>query len=329
MPVVVCPGCSVRIQVKAGTVGRFRCVKCGQVLAINLPGGESKAPAGTSAGPNPENAWESSILPQSPLPASNPFPAQTMLPKPRSPLLTSRRTSQTGKWDPGFPSFLKRLGIALAILVVVLALLAGVGFAAEPVAFVAVGVALVAAFGLALTGRIWIIVIAFQESVVQGLLALFVPYYWLYFVATRKGRCGQALSVFGSALVPGLCGVLMVFLFEPYYSHRGPRPFHVPQGQLAKIEQRIRESRETSPNPDVLRSVSFRVHLLQQPNPHENAERALARLPGYVPGSFRLSDDRKSVSFQYKGEKLMASHYAMFLPAEAGIMMDLDATFQE
>ena len=36
---------------------------------------------------------------------------------------------------------------------------------------------------------IWLLVIAFQEDVLQGLLSLFVPFYVLYYVITRWETC--------------------------------------------------------------------------------------------------------------------------------------------
>ena len=36
---------------------------------------------------------------------------------------------------------------------------------------------------------VWLLIIAFQEDVVQGLLSLFVPFYLFYYVITRWETC--------------------------------------------------------------------------------------------------------------------------------------------
>ena len=57
------------------------------------------------------------------------------------------------------------------------------------------------AFGL--WGGFWLLGIAFEEDMVQGLLCLFIPFYQLYYVITRFGECYRALAV-------QLAGILVI-----------------------------------------------------------------------------------------------------------------------
>lgn len=58
------------------------------------------------------------------------------------------------------------------------------------------------------------------------------------------------------------------------------------------------------------------------------AEQCLAKLPGYIAGSFRLSPDQKSLTFQYRGSPEHALTYAALLPGDAGVIIIPSATFE-
>ena len=47
---------------------------------------------------------------------------------------------------------------------------------------------------------IWVLVIAFKEDVTAGLLSLFLPFYPIYYVATRWSKCWQAVGLFLAGL---------------------------------------------------------------------------------------------------------------------------------
>ncbi len=233
--------------------------------------------------------------------------------------------------------FLKRLGIGLGVLSGILLLLAGLGLIAEPIALVATIVAVGSAVVLILWGKIWLWVIAFQESVVQGLLVVFVPYYWIAYLVTRKGRALQAMSLVLSAAVPALLTMAMLALFAARYENvarsvygGSRRTRHISQSRIRAIEDRIRQAYETSNDQDVLQTVSFQsFSQVRGPVDPAKAERALAAQPGYVPGSFRFDVQQRKVMFQYRGGKEMARMYAMLLPAKADVMVALTPTFVE
>jgi len=61
---------------------------------------------------------------------------------------------------------------------------------------------------LILVSAVWLTVIAFIESWVCGLMFMFVPFYWLYYVITRWYRCSRLFNIWlVSNLVQGVAGV--------------------------------------------------------------------------------------------------------------------------
>lgn len=107
----------------------------------------------------------------------------------------------------------KIIGI-LAGIVFLLSCVPIVGlFALIITAFVAVVVSNIAA--------IWLIVVAFQDEAVQGLLCLFVPFYQIYYVANHWETCKQPVMLWLTCittLFASLAGagvqILLVSLFQ-------------------------------------------------------------------------------------------------------------------
>lgn len=353
MKVVTCPGCSVRIKVADGKHGRFACPKCGQTLLI-------KPPAGASGSPAP--AQRPASAPQQPAdPLSNPLsdplavpnvPTQPALPNvgafprmqttgigglPNRPTATARR----GQATSGLPlkGFLIRLAIVHAIIAGVMLLMTLVGLLSEPLAMGASVVAIICTLGLLFTGRIWMIVIAFQETAVQGLLVLLVPYYWLIYMVTRKGRAIQAFSVLASTLIPALLALAMVAVFMARYEGGSPRarssPFLSPS-RRAVTEKRIADMKitapvlpppvVTTPAEPVLQTVSFPI-FSQGSVDLPKADQALNAVAGYVAGSVRADAQQGTITLQYYGSEVMATQYGLALSSSAGIMVRVKPTF--
>ena len=286
MKVISCPGCSVRIKVADGKHGRFACPKCGQTLLIKPPPG-SPAPAQrpalapqTPADPLFDPLAMPNIPTKSALPNVEAFPRISTAGVgglPNQPSATARRGPATS----GLPlkGFLIRLAIIHAIIAGVMLLMTLVGLFSEPLAMGASVVAIVCTLGLLFTGRIWMIVIAFQETAVQGLLVLLVPYYWLIYMITRKGRTIQAFSVLVSTLIPALLGLGMVAVFMTRYEGGSPRARSSPflsQSRRAETEKRIADMKITAPvlpppvvatpAEPVLQTVSFPILARAQSN---------------------------------------------------------------
>lgn len=65
-------------------------------------------------------------------------------------------------------------------------------------------------YAVALVFQIRIYVTAFSESIKEGLLVLFVPFYILYYVATRWSRCGKDLVICVIASALGGGGIFLM-----------------------------------------------------------------------------------------------------------------------
>ncbi len=237
--------------------------------------------------------------------------------------------------------FLIRFGIGWGILMGVLAALLGLGFVSEVLALVALGIGFLITLALAFTGRIWMIVIAFQETALQGLLVLLVPYYWLFYLAMNRKKCWRPVAVLVSSLAPALLLLLMGTLFAERYdggarrSHRfrtttnNNNRFRTNSIQPL-VKDRVIPPVQVPSESNVLRTVSFRVAgVSNRVDPEAKADQLLREMPGYVAGSFRLSEDQKTATLQYRGQKSRAMQYALRAGMTSGIMMSVSPTFEE
>ncbi len=68
---------------------------------------------------------------------------------------------------------------------------------------------MVAGYGTTLVCGIWMLVIAFQEGVVQGLLYLFVPFYAIYYLITRWEQCKKPFLYSLAGVGVAIVGVLI------------------------------------------------------------------------------------------------------------------------
>lgn len=323
MPLVIqCPSCSSRYEVVEATAGkRVRCKKCQNVFAA-----EAAAAAVT---PAPLEPLASSAL--------NPFAGMNLAQFPALPPATTPRFAELpaqSAWpSPGNSGGMARPLEGPSDMQMRL-LSAGM-----------IGFGLVLAIGSAIlhanTGTVYLAAIAFiPMMLVLGIAGLISPD-----VVRACGKYGGHLpwpyKVAGWGLI-GLSMVLMAAialgmavagyqLDTPGAGNRGPgggRP-GLDRTQTATVLERIRASYAASPDANVVRTVSFPVFLLNDPNPAAPAERVLSSVPGYVPGSFQLAADGKQMSFQFKGDKLMATQYALLLPGPTGIVMGFEPVFKE
>ena len=344
MRVAVCPGCSVRIKIPEGKSGRIACPKCGKVLQLKAAKSSSTASPGTS--PKKQSPRPTVPAPATVDPLANPFseldglsagelqqPATNWQAAAPYKAPRSMAKPRRGGIPDDYKRFVVRLSISVAAAAGLILLLTPFAFVSTNMALIPVVAAMLIAVGLIATGRIWFIVIGFQETILQGLLVLLVPYYWLYFLATRRGACLNAVTVIFASLVPAVMGLILISVFGPDQGRSGSsnRSMQLSRSQKANLNQKIQSAQQSSPAAQTLQTPTFEIFSssLMKPDAAESAERALATLPGYVAGSFRMSSDKRSVSFQYRGDRSVAPQYAMLLPGEAGIMLRLTPTFAE
>jgi len=347
MGVFVCPACSVKLKVPEGKSGRFNCPKCGKSLSVPAPRGAATPALGQTIGgslsppPRPAPSQPQQLL--SPDLLSALAPPNSLPTRPLEPHTPGLRDTPMPAWAKQptaqrtaspLKGFLTRLAIGIGILSGVLLVLGAVGTLSEPIALGTCFIGILAAVSLIIGGRVWLIVMAFQESVIQGLLVLLVPYYWIVYPAIRKGKALQPLALIISAVAPVLICLAMLSLFFPHYQDGmrfdGPRHPGLSGAQVAKIEAQIRESQASSPNAQVLRTVSFPTfEQIQGPIDPARAEQVLAELPGYVRGSFRFNAQQRVVAFQYHGAEDLAPRFGLVLAAKAKIFMGLQPTFSD
>ncbi|MGE0608159.1 MAG: hypothetical protein AB7O62_13775 [Pirellulales bacterium] len=353
MKVVSCPGCGVRIKVEEGKHGRFACPKCSHALLIKPPVAPAGGPAAAQPPAPPPPAPVSPLanpltnplaMPQFPIPSNppsigappwNPTAGVGGSPHPPKPATWRGRASS----DQTLKGFLIRLALAHAIIAGVLLLLTLAGLFSEPLAMGASVVAILCALGLLFGGRIWMIVIAFQEATVQGLLVLLVPYYWLIYMITRKGRTIKAFAVLVSTLIPALLALGMVAVFMARYEGGSPRarsspflpPTRAPQARNPLPDTQIATPAlpppvVVAPIEPVLQTVAFPLFGPGQVD-LAAAEKVLNTVSGYVAGSVRADAEQGVITLQYRGSEASATQYGLALSSRAGIMLRVKPTF--
>ena len=167
--IVTCPGCNSRYQTSAQPGQRLQCPKCKATLVIPAPLAVRVRPATRSV---PRVRTTSGRVCRRRPVASFPQPG----PLAGKPAHSRRAGSAKGfSFDPELVPFLKRLGLGIGIVLASIVVTAIGGFFSEPVAMGATIIGLVAVLGLALAGRVWFVVIAFQESALLGVATIFVP----------------------------------------------------------------------------------------------------------------------------------------------------------
>ncbi len=113
-------------------------------------------------------------------------------------------------------AFAKKLAIIVGIIAVAILISLPLTYVSNSLlCLIPILLVILGCLGLAFWARIWFIVLGFSQSQSQGLMVLFVPYYWLFFLSKNKQKCIKPLLVFGASLVPGLLGVMVTTFFKP------------------------------------------------------------------------------------------------------------------
>lgn len=334
MPVVTCPGCGARLNINAKTAGKFACPKCKKEMRLKQPASsESKKEASP-----PSESW----LANEPISASG-------TPKGIDPLASYAGasgsiysttgssnyavsgSSGTKKFPDDFNSFVKKLGIGVGILaVVIIASLPLTSFSKSFLCLVPIFLVTASVVGLALWWRIWMIKLGFAKSTSQGVMMILVPSYWIFFVSQNKQQCMKPIAVLGSCIVPGLLGILIIAFFKPDIDGASSgRSLNLTFAQRAKVMDVLSKATADA-NPNEILTAQYQIWTIMKPDAATNGELALVKLPGYVAGSMKISPDQKTLTLQYRSsDKTVATQYAFPLPGEAGIMLDLKPTLVE
>lgn len=309
-----CPNCAARYEVADATAGkRVRCQKCQSVFTAEAAASAPLAPLPASS---PHDPFAGVDLAQFPALPTATAPRYSELPA-QSPWPPSGSSGELAA-PPDGPTDVQMRLVSAAML----------------------GLGLILTIGSAIlhanTGTVYLAAVALIPlTLVLGIAGLISPN-----VVRACGKYGGHLPWTYKAAGWGLIGlsfVLMIALgfalfsagFQPDQPWaRNQRP-GLDRNQTATVLERIGKSYAASPDANVVRTVSFPVFSLNGPNPAVQAERVLAPVPGYVPGSFQLAADSKQITFQFKGDKDMANQYALLLPGPTGIYMAFEPVFKE
>jgi hypothetical protein len=311
---ITCPSCNSRYQTAAAAGRQLPCPRCGAVLVVpaqaTVPSDlldslessdvSTASPAALGAG-----------LGQQGLRASN-------LAKQRRP-----RAKAGLSVDPQLKPFLKRLGLGVGIICSLIVLTGTVGWFSEPIGMGAVILGIVAMVGLALAGRIWFVVIAFQESVGLGVALIFVPLLWLYLLAKRIGRSQLAFALLVSSLMPALVTLGVTGLLATRHSTAGRSAARATN--LAKkadqFAETIHQYESKNPPTDEPREAiySYAIKIDDPSKFVAEGDRLLSQFAGYVKGSLTVDQEQRTISFQHRGTNELESRYRVYLSSKTSV----------
>jgi len=225
--------------------------------------------------------------------------------------------------DPRLKPFFKRLGLAVGIVCALIVLTGAIGWFSEPIAMGAVILGIVAMVGLALAGRVWFVVIAFQESVGLGVAVLFVPLLWLYLLAKRIGRSQLAFALLLSSLIPALVTLGVTSVLAARHSTAGRSAARATD--LAKKADQFVETIQQyeSKNPPTAEpreaTYSYTTKIDDPSTFVTEGDRGLSQFAGYVKGSLTVDQEQRTISLEHRGTNELESRYRVYLSAKTGV----------
>lgn len=316
--VLHCPSCSSRYQVTDSTAGkRVRCQKCGTNFTASSAGTLPElAPLQTVDPLGSLTGADLATLPAAPVSAPRPLSDNPIWGAALAPAPGWR---EAGVSNPSGGPTDTQMRLVCCGMLVLAAILAIASLALH-----------------ASTGTVYLAVIVFLPlMLVLGIAGLISPN-----VVRAVGKYGGHLPLHYKAMGWGVMGIAFVLMalgpiamffagFEPDRPGGRNQNPGLNRSQIATVRERIRTSYAASPNANVVRNVSFEVLWIKGSNPVGDAERTLSDVAGYVPGSFQLAADGKKAAFQYKGDKEMASQYALLLPGPTGLYITFEPQFAE
>jgi predicted Zn finger-like uncharacterized protein len=228
--VINCPRCRSRYELDVALAGKkSRCKNCGEIFTIPVPHGlmaestSSRGPAAAAARePAPASSQWQALLEDEPRaikasrgPAVADLDDVDLPPPPRAAYLVKRRRSR-GSDDTG------QIDVAVTISgwYFLIGLILCVGFfifthVANPspaqtslVGGIILLLLVLVGIGLSLWGSFWLLLIAFEESTLQGVLCLLAPLYAFGYIIGRFEKTrGVAALIFSSLVIIVLFGV--------------------------------------------------------------------------------------------------------------------------
>lgn len=230
MPIAVtCSGCDKSYQVKDEFAGKkVRCPQCQAVVTIGQP-----QPATAKGRKAAAKADEYEDYPDD---VEDYGDDDDYFDEPRvlkeAPRLKAKRAKVKAKkrGERSEPLQIPWGLILSGILICGLVLAGGLIFIFPPAAIALAILVVIAGWGLGIVGGIGLIVRAFQEDVVCGILYIFVPFYWLYYLVSRWddnypfGEChvgGVLITLMGMGLIYGSTAYVQGRSQSPQFA---PRP---------------------------------------------------------------------------------------------------------
>lgn len=205
MPIrATCDSCFSEFTLKDEMAGRkFRCKDCGAV--VQAPAGR-RQPTGSRSGGTGRPAANRRPASQRRRPVRDEFADdRDDYSEPR------RRPARGGRGKSRKKSGLSGGTIALLGVGGFLLLVGLAGLFVPGIAMLYIILALITGVALSLWGGIKLLVTAFQEDAICGVMFLFVPFYWLYFTITRWHETSKPFIVYALGVVAVLSAIGMMF----------------------------------------------------------------------------------------------------------------------
>lgn len=312
---IQCPHCQTKMKIpEGGSGGAFRCPQCRQI--IRAPGSQSaKSPRESQ----PAAAKQQSIpsIPEKASVAPSPFASGSRVRSPtRQPQAFATPATQANRAAPLQPFLVKWAILAGAVLGVLL-IIGLLGLVWEPVAITAIGLCLFAILGCLLAGQVWMAIATGKENPLLGVAAFFVPLIAIVVAFVHKGSALRGFVVYMTSFVPMGLSLVLLLLYMPLYSAEGraaARSAASADRQTRLLEIIQRSEKNVDPTAPISTArFTLLSPLGQSSQLQSQADAVLRQCDNYVPGSFQLDPDTKSVTFQFRGPDTLSSQYRLLV----------------
>jgi hypothetical protein len=228
--VINCPTCRKRYELDAMLAGKkSRCKNCGEVFSIPVPMGRpvAAATAGKPAAPAPEAPayWESVLeaepasLKASRAPAPQfdeedlPPPARAVYRPPRKRRGHSGGSGSAVNVGPIIGWFLGLAAVSL-IGIIIWSAVNQLPYAERyRLGSIFGQIFFLGCLGLSLWGYAWIVTLAFRDDAMQGVMCLFIPFYFIYYALAHweesSGPFALGITGLGFVAVPVVLAILL------------------------------------------------------------------------------------------------------------------------
>lgn len=214
-----------------------------------------------------------------------------------------------------FPAFLNRWLIATGIVMALVVVLGVIGLSSEPAALAASLICVAAILGCVFGGVVWMVIDLAREDRQTAMMAAFFPPIGVMKSFQQKGPSQRGATVFLTMLIPTVVLGLMLLVFYPKYVGEGRRAAQA--GNWQNLMNQL-DSKVGPDSPVVSATIKVASNPGSLTGLEPRCEELLRPHKSYVQGSLKIDEAARTISYQYRGDKMFDQMIAFYLGSATG-----------